>query len=463
MKKESLNEELNRIKKLMNFDIGENSHDVLSENVIKTVNHLNEQTTKPPHKNLLGNVKVGDSSSTLPTETPSKGYVRVTNGNIFLAKSRMNFLKNFLTQNFKNHIGYELKPNEVTISKEPEVGGKEAKYQYAKATIGGILEKKEEEATTEGLPFTIEYDWYQLGGEKTPYVLVRNSDKYKDLKNRATDGGRTYGSFNRFKSSVDNSDSEIVKAAYSIGIGNANHLKMGMIDPQFTYFAFGKLNGPFKRTGNTFEYDNEEAWKRDVKIINDMDPKNKAGMKMSVDGEEIRVKVGHYKKGVSGNANFIVSESKGNLGDQEKMYELKPREGNPKKDIVIQNIPLPKLPYYGITNMKVVSSNVDGGEIKDRSKTTTVAGETEFTPLAEIVLAGQFPNNMITINQSKYKEIMGNIKKQIDAKLQNKWRIRQMKISVEGGASSINATNILPSDRSTPSTFEDTTFILVIP
>ena len=53
MKKESLNEELNRIKKLMNFDIGENSHDVLSENVIKTVNHLNEQTTKPPHKNLL--------------------------------------------------------------------------------------------------------------------------------------------------------------------------------------------------------------------------------------------------------------------------------------------------------------------------------------------------------------------------------------------------------------------------
>ena len=35
MKKESLNEELNRIKKLMNFDISENSHDVLSENVIK--------------------------------------------------------------------------------------------------------------------------------------------------------------------------------------------------------------------------------------------------------------------------------------------------------------------------------------------------------------------------------------------------------------------------------------------
>ena len=43
MKKESLNEELNRMKKLMNFDISENSHDVLSENVIKTVNRIDEQ------------------------------------------------------------------------------------------------------------------------------------------------------------------------------------------------------------------------------------------------------------------------------------------------------------------------------------------------------------------------------------------------------------------------------------
>jgi hypothetical protein len=43
MKKETLNEELNRIKKLMNFDISENSHDVLSENVIKTVNRIDEQ------------------------------------------------------------------------------------------------------------------------------------------------------------------------------------------------------------------------------------------------------------------------------------------------------------------------------------------------------------------------------------------------------------------------------------
>ena len=34
MKKESLNEELNRMKKLMNFDISENSHDVLSENFV---------------------------------------------------------------------------------------------------------------------------------------------------------------------------------------------------------------------------------------------------------------------------------------------------------------------------------------------------------------------------------------------------------------------------------------------
>ena len=32
--KQSLNEELNRMKKLMNFDISENSHDVLSEQFI---------------------------------------------------------------------------------------------------------------------------------------------------------------------------------------------------------------------------------------------------------------------------------------------------------------------------------------------------------------------------------------------------------------------------------------------
>ena len=38
MKKESLNEELNRMKKLMNFDISENSHDVLSENFVSEQN-----------------------------------------------------------------------------------------------------------------------------------------------------------------------------------------------------------------------------------------------------------------------------------------------------------------------------------------------------------------------------------------------------------------------------------------
>ena len=39
-----LNEELNRMKKLMNFDISENSHDVLSENFVKNANRIDEQT-----------------------------------------------------------------------------------------------------------------------------------------------------------------------------------------------------------------------------------------------------------------------------------------------------------------------------------------------------------------------------------------------------------------------------------
>jgi hypothetical protein len=55
LKKESLNEELNRMKKLMNFVISENSHDVLSENVIKTVNRIDEQTFQ---KTVPDNVQV---------------------------------------------------------------------------------------------------------------------------------------------------------------------------------------------------------------------------------------------------------------------------------------------------------------------------------------------------------------------------------------------------------------------
>ena len=39
----SLNEELNRMKRLMSFDISENSHDVLSENFIKNSNRIDEQ------------------------------------------------------------------------------------------------------------------------------------------------------------------------------------------------------------------------------------------------------------------------------------------------------------------------------------------------------------------------------------------------------------------------------------
>ena len=44
MKKESLNEELNRMKKLMNFDISENSHDVLSEQFIEEQDNSNTKT-----------------------------------------------------------------------------------------------------------------------------------------------------------------------------------------------------------------------------------------------------------------------------------------------------------------------------------------------------------------------------------------------------------------------------------
>lgn len=49
----SLNEELMKMRKLMNFDISENSHDVLSENFVKNANRIDEQDKGNKNSSML--------------------------------------------------------------------------------------------------------------------------------------------------------------------------------------------------------------------------------------------------------------------------------------------------------------------------------------------------------------------------------------------------------------------------
>jgi hypothetical protein len=85
MKKESLNEELNRMKKLMNFDICENSHDVLSDNFVKK-SRISEQTKQYPE---TYSVKYKEKASYATGDSDPKAFVG-------------NFIKNVITEINKN-------------------------------------------------------------------------------------------------------------------------------------------------------------------------------------------------------------------------------------------------------------------------------------------------------------------------------------------------------------------------
>lgn len=369
MKKESLNEELNRMKKLMNFDISENSHDVLSENVIKTVNRIDEQmeeenlpsinfeksfknnmvfvdgnnsevqnainqldgyiqkskddekelesigvtinagaselratnrlpegVTKPDHDyggivpaNMWTTVDKRVQSAAItqipPSYNPNQGYYAIKDGNKYLAQKRAENLQKYLNEYLnKKYSGSAIK---ISI-----VGVNQTKKKFVDATINSIVFSTPPQPQSK---YIIIYDWYQIGGKDTPYVLIDGENSKYDKKLQHSQWGR--GIKNLRQSFVD-----AVEATKSVSV--AGYTKTsgpgGIGVGEIEFYTFGTFNGFNDRKGSVFYYADEESWLSDVKKINMMNPAEKT----IVNGLDGIYAKGVYVKGEKGIANF---------------------------------------------------------------------------------------------------------------------------------------------------------------
>lgn len=390
-----LNEELMKMRKLMNFDISENSHDVLSENFVKNANRIDEQevksenlvvypfggsfennyvvpntssgdyqkalkkmksdldkafsegkklsdlkiivrssassrpstngyvTSPPPNHNFKvvgkteGGLLPGGKWVQIPAPgTATLGYKNLTDnvgGNTFLAQNRGLSMKNALVNDL-NSMGIKVTSDTIQLLKRQDgkwISTSEDKSeQYVRVEIEGLLTPTPERQSK----YIIIYDWYQIGGKDTPYVLIDGANSKYDKKLQHSEWGRGIKKLRQsFVDAVESTKSVSV-AGYTKtkGVGNG----VGEVE----FYAFGTFNGFSGRKGSTFYYTDEKSWLSDVKKINMMNPAEKT----IVNGLDGIYAKGVYVKGEGGKGSADFNHGYGTDIALNKLYLIKP-------------------------------------------------------------------------------------------------------------------------------------------
>ena len=385
----SLNEELMKMRKLMNFDISENSHDVLSENFVKNANRIDEQieeenlpsidfeksfknnmvfvdgtnsevqnainqldgyiqkskegekelksigiiinagaselratnrlpegVTKPDHDyggivpaNMWTTVDKRVQSAAItqlpPSYNPNQGYYAIKDGNKYLAQKRAENLQKYLN-------GYLNKKYSGSAIKINIVGVNQTKKKFVNAVIDSIVF---EIPKREVYKYQIIYDWYQIGGKDTPYVLIDGKNSKYDKKLQHSEWGRGIKNLRQsFVEAVESTKSVSV-AGYTKTSGPGGR---GVGEVEF--YAFGTFNGFSSRKGSTFYYTDEKSWLSDVKKINMMNPAEKT----IVNGLDGIYAKGVYVKGEGGKGSADFNHGYGTDIAFNKLYLIKP-------------------------------------------------------------------------------------------------------------------------------------------
>ena len=233
------------------------------------------------------------------------------NANTFLAKNRGIGMRDSLVKDL-NSMGLKISTNNIQLLGREDgkwvADSKEPSEQYVNVIIDGLLE------TTTTIPknYQIIYDWYQIGGKDTPYVLIDKTPSYSK-KIQHSEWGR--GVKELRKSFVDAVNS-------SKGVSVAGYSKSDEVE----FYAFGTFNGYTSKKGNTFFYDNEKSWLNDLKKINSMNPANEFQMRKGDDNSKEKVEgvqaKGFWQPGKSGSADF--HHGHGTDVRNNKMFIVKP-------------------------------------------------------------------------------------------------------------------------------------------
>jgi hypothetical protein len=137
--------------------------------------YLMEQTQVPPAiygKYVITNATVAQLPTIAKTYDPTKGAIRILDGNPWLATQRAAALQQFLIQRFQGQFKIPFDASSAKIT-QTVVEGSGDKYQYMKATIQAKLQKLPE--TQVPYKFDILYNFYDVNG--VPYILVTKDGK----------------------------------------------------------------------------------------------------------------------------------------------------------------------------------------------------------------------------------------------------------------------------------------------
>lgn len=393
--KYNLNEELNRIKRLINFDIREHSHDVLSEQVA---------LPKDIYKNYVVESTVANLPNIIQSYDPTKGAIKITDGNPWLATQRAISLRNFLIKNIQASLNIPFNEKKAIIN-ETKVEGKGNDYQYVKATIIAKLEKPP--VPQEPYEYNILYNFYEINGE--PHILVTKSGlgSPKKVKENET----FLKEYKKYLSKIP-SETDAFIVTQTVGGGdvegpNKGETLYGIMIPikKGTYNAKNK-NQLF------FNGDNRNGFLNMGKFINAYTDEESFSQEQL---KKIKPTQFDFTKtqGGGGDLGF------GDLGSGKKGKLFKDND---------------------TTGTDIVIKRMEGSKVGTLEGQPKEGEEGEWKTITEILYRNLFHDNFISIKKDTYKEIIEKIKEQID-NLGEKYKIVEISAIIQGFASEDNANN----------------------
>lgn len=391
----TLNEQISRIKTMMNFKFEDNSIDILSEQ------------TKLRKKVYFGDYAAEGTVAELPkiiqTYDPYDGPIKITDGNPWLATQRAISLRDFLVSNIKNSLGVPFNKDMAVIN-ETKVEGEGDDYQYVKATIKAKLRKPPK--TQERYKYSILYNFYDING--TPHILVTRlglgaPEKVKEDETYLKD-------YKKFLSKIP-SDVGAFIVTQTMGGGDVNgpnksETFYGIMIPikEGTYTAKGK-NQLF------FDDDNKKAFLSMGQFINTYTDESTITNRQ-LNNQDAKQYDFTFTRGGGGN---IFGDLGG--GRSGKMYYENDTIG---KEITLKRMESSKI------------GKLEGDVLDDEDE--------KWKTISEILYRNLFYDNFITIKKDTYSDVIQKIKDEID-KLRPDFDIIEVTAQIQGFASEDSANN----------------------
>jgi hypothetical protein len=386
----NLNEELSRMKKLINFDMSQHSHDVLSEQT---------KVSSDVYGKEAGSYNRTELPTIMGKYNPSSGFLVIKDGNPWLAGQRAINLSKFLAANVEKQTGVRFNSESVKILETSVSENKGDEYQYVEGVLYALLEVPP--IPEEKYAFDLLYNFYEIGD--VPYIVVTKQGMGSPIK---VDNNKK----DSFVPTLEKNGSEALKNGGVVVFQQESEQEgnIGILVPLPKTYV--------KRVGSRLYFGDEKSFTNTRKFIENY-----------TDGEDSYTKnpksnylSSNWTSTQGGGGNYIFGKESG-----AKAIIL---SGNNKgKETLI------KRTYFK-------ESGKGGAPISGTGK------KGEWVKIGNFNLTkeeGAFADNMVKIQQGSYKKIFDELKKSIDSYMEKnpELQITQISASVKGFASADRATN----------------------